>query len=91
MTLHHTIQSTLEWGGSGSIYRRYGGTIPVFLQCFTVSILVGWRDLFQWSRWWRKGLLQVLGLLQILVSYSQFHYIELCVSYVRVIVNICGS
>jgi hypothetical protein len=36
-------------------------------------------------------LLQVLSLFQVLVSYNQFHYIVLCVSYVKVIVNTCGS
>jgi hypothetical protein len=32
-----------------------------------------------------------LGLLQILVSYSQFCYVVPCISSVKVIVNTCGS
>jgi hypothetical protein len=35
--------------------------------------------------------LQVCGLSQILVSYSQFCYVVLCINYVKLMVNTCGS
>jgi hypothetical protein len=36
-------------------------------------------------------MLQVLGLFHIFMSYSQFCYVVLCISHVKVVVNICGS
>jgi hypothetical protein len=38
-----------------------------------------------------EEMLQVLGLLQISVSYSQFCYTVLCMSYINVMMNTCRS
>jgi hypothetical protein len=32
-----------------------------FFNALKLVSVVGWTDLFQWSWWWREGMLQVLG------------------------------
>jgi hypothetical protein len=63
-----------------------------YFRCFTVSI-GGGVDRFVPVVMVveREDTTDVLGHFQILVSYSQFCYIVLCVTYMKVTVNTCES
>jgi hypothetical protein len=55
--------------------------MPFFFGILKSVSAVGWGDLFQWSWWWGQGMLTgALGLFQICVASSQFHYAVLSIS-----------
>lgn len=90
-SFHATHHFQKGWGDGGSTEDMVGQGIH-FL-CFTVSITgrVGmFVSMVHWSWCSTQGMLHVMVVFAILVSFSPLLYVVLCISYVNVIVNING-